>query len=179
MCHWVSDIPYQVLTAVATRKQMLLLSTDIEWFQWYLSQKDPEKEAVWKRASFIWCTFYQQLIHKATVPNVTRMSLVFLKCLSIHLFSLTLPFHTAMLGKRPQLSKLLKYDSIKCLFFPSLLWLFVKQHNGGFVPAIWSTVKYSWPVDAMPTTASKWITLCWRIMDIYSSGILFTIFCKK
>lgn len=65
-------------------------------------------------------------------------------------------------------------------FFPSIsaLIVFVKQHNGGFVPAIWSTVNYSWPVDAMPTTASKRITLCWRIMDIYSSGILFTIFCK-
>lgn len=63
-------------------------------------------------------------------------------------------------------------------FFPSMLWLFVKQHNSGFVPAIWSTVIYSWPVDAMPTTASKRSTLCWRIMDIYSSGILFTIFSK-
>lgn len=64
------------------------------------------------------------------------------------------------------------------IFFPSLLWLF-KQHNSGFVSAIWSTVNSSWPVDAMPTTASKWITLCWRIMDIDSSGILFTIFCKN
>lgn len=76
--------------------------------------------------------------------------------------------------------KILIKTKIFSFFFPSIsaLIVFVKQHNGGFVPAIWSTVNYSWPVDAMPTTASKRITLCWRIMDIYSSGILFTIFCK-
>lgn len=120
----------------------------------------------------------QQLTHKATTPDATDvLTRVFLKWLSVHLFSLTLSF------QRPQLLKLFKKENMiqSCFLFssfPSLLWLFVKQHNGGFVPAIWSTVNYSWPVDAMPTTASKWITLCWRIMDIYSSGILFTIFCK-
>ncbi len=114
-------------------------------------------------------------------PDAADASLVFLKWLSIWLFSFLLLSHTAFLETRPQLSKLLNCDSDVCFFFlnPSLLWLFVKQHNGGFVPAIWSTVNYSWPVDAMPTTASKWISLCWRIMDIYSSGILFTMFCKK
>lgn len=83
---------------------------------------------------------------------------------------------TVLLEKRPQLSKLKKYPSDGFLF--SISALIVKQHNCGLVPAIWSTVNYSWPVDAMPTTASKRIILCWRNMDIYSSGTLFTIFCK-
>lgn len=32
MCYWVSDTPYQVLTAVASRKQMQFLSTHISDF---------------------------------------------------------------------------------------------------------------------------------------------------
>ena len=168
MCHWVSDMPYQVLTAVATRKQMLSLSTNAEWFQRYFKW---EGAAVWKRTS----TQSYHTRRDWRVPKVARYS-----------FTLT---HAAVCFAGEEATAIKAYKIwfkqmfSSFLFFlkknPSLLWLFVKQHNGGFVPAIWSTVNYSWPVDAMPTTASKWITLCWRIMDIYSSGILFTIFCKK
>lgn len=163
------------------KKQKLFLSTNIERFQQHLS---PIKSSCLEmcfipRDEPSLISSYANLL----TPGVTDASLVFLK-MAQYSFTLT---HAAIsysfAGEEATAIKAFKLwfnQMFRFTFFIHLLlWLCVKQHNGGFVPAIWSTVNYSWPVDAMPTTASKWITLCWRIMDIYSSGILFTIFCKK
>lgn len=70
-------------------------------------------------------------------------------------------------AKRPQLSELTQTKKKKKIWFkqmfsrfPSLLWLFVKQHNGGFVPAIWSTVKLQLTSRCYANhKPAKWITL--------------------
>lgn len=183
MCHWVSDTPYQVLTAVAARKNKSCFcqptSSD---FSRILVRKEQLSGNVLHSMRR---TFSHQLIHKPTYTRRDwRVTRVFKK-MAQYSFTLT---HAAIsysfAGEEATAIKAFKLwfkqmFRFTFIFIHLLLWLCVKQHDGGFVPAIWSTVNYSWPVDAMPTTASKWITLCWRIMDIYSSGILFTIFCKK
>lgn len=75
MCHWVSDIPYQVLTAVAAKKTNAVAVNQHLGFSVSLKSERP---AVWKRASFI----TMNLLSAAhTQSSYTRrdMSLLFLK----------------------------------------------------------------------------------------------------
>lgn len=120
MCHWVSDLTISSFNSCGRQKNRTrsCCRPRPEWFQ--------QKKIKFRKSSCLETCYVRVMnllllsgTHTHTNLLTPDMAVVFLNKENMAQYSVILTFHTAFaVGKRrPQLSKLLKYDSNKCFLF--------------------------------------------------------------